>query len=262
MFSVGHPLIHLAYAHEFSSREIGMEALALTASCYNDICKYINDPSYSTIEPPYHSDSVLDILDHVKSDKRFDDLFNRPGEDNASVVIREREKPLLEHWNAWNIGRSHQQDGKGNDALSQFRESQELAAAVLVSTHTNQKYDFFLVHILTTSHAVRILLPLIPENFQMSLVKQWLLFTIAAYIGQLRPQIDLDRIRSYELNGRDWDWAYGKAVKGGPYNMDAHYVKAIRALGEAAHTWGDPDQFYLKAAVKFAGEFDGWGGFS
>ena len=32
-------------------------------------------------------------------------------------------------------------------------------------------------------------------------------------------------------------------------------------MKEAANTWGDGDEFYLKAAVKFAEEFDGWGGF-
>lgn len=29
----------------------------------------------------------------------------------------------------------------------------------------------------------------------------------------------------------------------------------------ASETWGDASQFYLKAAVKFADEFEGWGGF-
>jgi hypothetical protein len=29
----------------------------------------------------------------------------------------------------------------------------------------------------------------------------------------------------------------------------------------AAETWGDTDEFYLKAAVKFADEFEHWGGF-
>lgn len=32
-------------------------------------------------------------------------------------------------------------------------------------------------------------------------------------------------------------------------------------MKEAAHTWGDKENFYLKAAVKFADEFDSWGGF-
>jgi hypothetical protein len=30
-------------------------------------------------------------------------------------------------------------------------------------------------------------------------------------------------------------------------------------MKEAASTWGDPDEWYLKAAVKFVDEFDGWG---
>ena len=29
----------------------------------------------------------------------------------------------------------------------------------------------------------------------------------------------------------------------------------------AAETWGDDTNYYLKAAVKFAEEFDDWGGF-
>ncbi|BDD63501.1 hypothetical protein MAP00_008382 [Monascus purpureus] len=247
---VGHPLIHLAYAFEMSSREIAMEALALTATCYGDIHKYIDDSSYSLAEPSYRSNSLFEILNRVRSDKRFDGLFGTPGNNNLDIVFRDREAALLDHWNAWNI----------QNPTAQFRESQDLAAALLVATHTTDKYDFFFVHVLTTSHAIRVLLPLIPARFQIPLVRQWWLVTVAIYISQLRPEIDLDRIKSYELNGRDWDWAAGKAVKG-DYYTDAHYVKAIRAFGEAARTWGDPEKRYLKAAVKFAEEFDGWGGF-
>ena len=36
----------------------------------------------------------------------------------------------------------------------------------------------------------------------------------------------------------------------------------IRALKEAAETWGDESDFFLKAAVRFATEFTSWGGFS
>ena len=32
-------------------------------------------------------------------------------------------------------------------------------------------------------------------------------------------------------------------------------------MKEAAETWGDPSSDYLKAAVKFVEEFNGWGGF-
>jgi hypothetical protein len=33
-------------------------------------------------------------------------------------------------------------------------------------------------------------------------------------------------------------------------------------MQEAAKTWGDDDEYFLKAAVKLSDEFTGWGGFS
>jgi hypothetical protein len=248
-FLVGHPLIHLGYALEMSSRDVAMEALALAATCYSDLHKYLDDPSYAQTEPSYRSLSPFEILEKVRTDKRFNGLFATPGDHNLEILFREREAALLNHWNAWKI----------EDPVKQFHDSQALAAALLVGTDT-EKYDFFLVHLLTTSHAVRIILPLIPEKFHIPLVRQWWLITVAIYIAQLRPEIKLDRISEYDPKGRDWTWAAHQAVKS-EHSADAHYVKAIRALKEAAQTWGDSDQFYEKAAVKFADEFDGWGGF-
>lgn len=229
-----------------------MEALAMTATCYGDIHKYLDDPSYSQAEPSYYSTSPLEILDKVRNDRRFHGLFGTPGGNNLEVIFRDYEAALLDHWNAWKI----------EDPVKQFRESQEAAAALLVATHDNstEKYDFFFVHLLTTSHAVRILLPVIPSQFHIPLVRQWWLITVAIFIAQLRPQINLSKVSDYDLKGRDWKWASQKAVKG-TYSTDAHYVKAIRAYKETAKTWGDPENFYLKAAVKFADEFNGWGGF-
>ncbi|KAF7588849.1 hypothetical protein BBP40_005096 [Aspergillus hancockii] len=249
---LGHPLIHLAYSSETSSREVGMEALTLAATCYGKMNKYLDDPSYSQAESSYSSTSPLEILEKVRADKRFNGLFGTPGDNNIDIILREHEPALLDHWNAWKI----------ENPVEQFRQSQELAAALLTATQTqiSDKYDFFLVHTLTTSHAVRILLPLIPGRFQYPLVRQWWLLTLVVYIAQLRPEINFDRINDFDLEGRDWKWTSHKAVKG-QYSTDAHYVKAIRAIKEAAATWGDPNSYYLKAAVKFGEEFNGWGGF-
>jgi hypothetical protein len=32
-------------------------------------------------------------------------------------------------------------------------------------------------------------------------------------------------------------------------------------MQEAAKTWGDEDEYFIKAAVKLTEEFNGWGGF-
>ena len=226
-----------------------MEALGLAACCYNFLHKFLDDSSY-TKTSTYQTSSPLEILQRIREDKRFDGIYEHQGNDLGDLYEKQ-EGAVLEHWNAWHI----------SNPRKQFEDSQEAAVALLVASHKpGSKYDFFLVHLLTTSHAVRIILPLIPAQFHVSLVRQWWLLTISYYIAQLRPEIDLARVREYDLQDKAWEWVDKQAVNG-THSLDAHYVKALRAMKEIANTWGDDQQFYLKAAAKFGEEFDGWDGF-
>ena len=245
-------MIHLGYAYELSSREIGMEALSLAAASYNSLHRYIDDASY-TQSSSFSSSSLLEILENVSNDSGLFGLFDHPGGDNMEVLFKDHEEIVLEHWNAWKV----------SNPKKQFEESQRAAVALLVATQQpadDCRYDFFLVHLLTMSHAVRILIPLIPAKHHISLVRQWWLISLAIYIAQLRPPIKVDGLLNYDTEGKAWDWVDEQAVSS-RWATDAHYVKGLRAMKEAAQTWGDEDRFYLKAAIKFALEFCGWGGF-
>ncbi|KAI9710748.1 MAG: hypothetical protein M1820_002581 [Bogoriella megaspora] len=248
---LAHPLIHLGYGYELSSQTIAIEALGLTACFYNSMHKYLDDPSY-TKPASYSTTSLLEALQRIAADDRLDNVITSQGNDEIDpVLFTSKEDVILDHWNAWDL----------SNPTQQFEDSQRAAVALLVGTHSKETlFDFFLVHVLTSSHAVRILLPLIPAKFHVSLVRQWWLFAITAYVQQLRPEVKLARITDFELNGRDWTFAEDQAVNG-RWATDAHYVKGIRAIEEAASTWGDEDGFFLKAGVKFAHEFDDWGGF-
>ncbi|KAK3337085.1 hypothetical protein B0T19DRAFT_411458 [Cercophora scortea] len=243
---LGHPLIHLGYAYEFDNREIAMEALGLAATQYNFLHKYLDDPSY-TRTSPFSSSSPTDLLDKVANDPRFDGFFKDPGFDNVEPIFQEHESLILEYWNAWDL----------TDPAKQFRESQEAAVALLVATVKpgTHAYNFFIVHLLTTSHAVRILLPFLPAKFHLSLVRQWWLLTLAVYIAELRPKIDPDYIG--DPKGKSWNYVEYKALNS-QWSTDAHYVKAIRAIREAARTWGDVHDRYLASAVRFVDDFAGW----
>lgn len=214
VWAVAHPLIHLGYAYELESTTVAIEALALGACFYNPLHKYIDDPSY-TKPSPRQSTSLFDLLDQVREDKRFDGLYDHRSGD-ISRVFEEREDALLEYWNAWDL----------TDPKEQFHASQDVAVAILMGTETpnDTKFDFFFVHALTSSHAVRVLLPLVPAKFHLSLVRQWWLFTLAVYIGQTRPKVDVGCIHGYELKGRDWKFVVHKALNG-PNASDAHFVK-------------------------------------
>lgn len=233
-----------------------MEALSLATVCHGTTHKYLDDPSYSQAEASYYSTSPFEILSKVRADKRLNNLFTAPGDHNTEIVFREAEATILDHWNAWKISpQTH--------PMNQLRQSQELAVALLTATQPDTpdaKYDFFFVHVLTSSHAVRVLLPLIPARFQIPLVRQWWLLTLAVYIGQLRPEIKPDTVRNYDTKGKDWGYIKDKAIHG-KHSTETHYIKALRVCRDTAKTWGDPDEFYLKAAVKLADGFTGWGGF-
>ncbi|KAL8790824.1 MAG: hypothetical protein Q9213_000448 [Squamulea squamosa] len=249
--AVGHPLIHLGYAYELSSKELAMEALTMVATSYNHMHKYLDDPSY-TKPSSNPSRSPLELLCRLQKDNRFNGVLDDQGPDNLAWIFQNHEELMLEYWNSWHI----------ESPTEEFKASQKAAATLLVASRTTggAPYDFFLVHILTTSHAVRILLPLLPPKYHVSLVRQWWLLTLSVYIAQLRPEIILSSVTNFDLKGRDWAWVNKEAI-GSKHALDAHYVKGLRAMKSAAQTWGDEDGFYLKAAVRFGYEFDGWGGF-
>lgn len=151
----------------------------------------------------------------VKEDTRFDGLYDHRSGD-ISKVLEKQEAAFLEHWNAWDLPNPNEQ----------FEESQKTAVAIFMGTNPPEKskFDFFLVHLLTSSHAVRILLPLVPAKFHMSLVRQWWLFTLAVYIAQTRPEIQLGLINDYNLNSKNWNFIVDRALNS-PHSLDAHFVK-------------------------------------
>ena len=218
--AVGHPLIHLGYAYEFDSKEIAMEALGMAATQYNFFHKYLDDPSY-TRKAPFSSSSPLELLNKLAADDRFDGLFKHRGLDNIEVLFHKHESLVLEYWNAWDIHSS----SSSVSPVEQFRESQEAAVALLTATVApgTHAYNFFIVHLLTTSHAVRILLPLVPAKFHVSLVRQWWLLTLAVYIAELRPKIDPDYVPG-ELKGKGWKHVEERALNS-EWATDAHFVK-------------------------------------
>jgi len=258
---LAHPLIHLGYAYELQSRSVAIEALTLGACFYSSLHKYIDDPKYTKPSPKRGSSGrksdLVNLIHKVRTDKRFDGLYDHRSGD-ITKVLEEREDAFLEYWNAWEI----------TEPTAQFQDAQRLAVGLVVATTRPEdtKFDFFLVHVLTSSHAVRILLPLIPARFHVNLLRQWWLFTLAVYIAQTRPELYAEDISELGFNrrGKDWKYVVHKALNG-EHSKDAHYVKALRAMKVADETWQtpgkEPTEIWINAAVRFATEFEGWGGF-
>ncbi|KAL4730114.1 RFC checkpoint protein Rad17 [Fusarium chlamydosporum] len=209
---LGHPLIHLGYAFEMDCKELAMEALGLACVQYNFFHKYLDNQSY-TKQAPFTSASPLDLLTKLAKDSRFDSIS--PDLSDMEELFNKHEDIILEYWNAWEI----------NDPLKQFELSQEAAAALLVATVKpgTHAFNFLLVHLLTTSHAVRILLPFIPEKYHITLVREWWLLVLGIFIVKGRPLPDPDNVDS-DPKQRGWKYVEDKALNSN-WATDAHYVK-------------------------------------
>lgn len=190
--------------------------MAMAASQYNFLHKYTDNPSY-TRKSTFSSTSPTELLEKLAKDKRFDGIFKEPGFENIEPLFKDHESLVLEYWNAWDL----------SDPSKQFKESQDLAISLLVATVPPgaHSYNFFLVHILTTSHAVKILLHFLPAKFHISLVRQWWLLTLAVYIAELRPKIDPDNVPiPDDTDRKGWKYVEDKALNS-KWSTDAHYVK-------------------------------------
>lgn len=249
MTLVGHPFIHLAYAYEFDSKEVASEALSLGCTEYDFMHQYFDSPPPDT--STYKTKDLAEILSRVIEDKRFDGLSEHPGFLNTFTIHATAEDALLEHYNAFVL----------DDLEGQFEDLFDVAARVAVETgDAAQQFDFFLIHVLTTLHAIRVISPHAPTGHRYNIIKQFVMWTLLIYVAQLRRPVKQGLIKAVDLKDRDWDWVRENALTN-QFSLDSHYVKVIRALKVGEELFGSKDSWYLKAAVKFVDEYKEWTGF-
>lgn len=255
--TVGHPFIHLAYAYEFDSREVASEALSMTCTEYDMMHGYLDNPPPDT--STYKTRNYEEILARVRADDRFKGHFDLPGFLNTFTIHATCEAALLEHWNALSL-----EGGESDGIAARFEELFDVSVRLAIDTgDADEQFDFFLIHILTVVHGIRILLPTcFPRARWESIYRQFWLWTLLMYVSQLRRPIHdgAEASKNYDLQGRDWAWVENRALTD-KWSLDAHYVKVIRALKVGPELFGDKDGWYLKAAVKFIDQFSGWVGF-
>lgn len=239
----------MAYAYEFQSKEIATQALSLGCSEYDQLHGLLDHPSPDT--STYKTSCLGEIITRVKNDPRLDGLLDLPGITNIAIVAGTRLDVVLEHWNAWEI----------SDPLQSLEEICDLGV-ILALGHggVSRLYDFFHAHLMTVAHALRVLWQVFPEERQASILRQYALFAILQYIDQLRLPFDIQDIETIDVEGRNWDWVVEKALAH-KWALDSHFFKAVRAPKAFCEAYGDKDDFYLKAAIKFMTTFDGWEGF-
>ena len=244
---LAHPLIHIGYAFELDSQIVASEALAMTAVCYN----YLHEVVDQLKPPQFPSKTVLEIFKNIHSDSQMP-IYDTPGVNNLELTVKNNSEQVFSHYNQWNINRENPEKS--------IEELFDLAVYIYGATHKSNdiEFDFFLLHLLTSMHAIRIIYPQLnnPQIFEHILL-QFFYFAIVIYISQLRPEINEQLIYAYKIDDEKSNWKY---VIDRTLNTkiidDAHAVKVIRALRDAEKVYGDKNGLYLKTAVKTVDHVD------
>ncbi|KAK9237610.1 hypothetical protein V1525DRAFT_456651 [Lipomyces kononenkoae] len=254
-----HPLIHLAYAYELDSAEIATEALTLVTTNYPSYAEHIEDfvNKYEGLTSPstakYLEEDPLVILEHIRTSKVFNTMrVDLANDFDFPEILAEYKQEILVHIYKLDV----------TDVEKTLQRLFHTASLLLTATHQpgNYQFDFVLLHTLTASHAVQVLFSRLMQKRRVSMIGSLWYFIVLAYISTQRPKVDQEKVLSYDgvpEKHRNWDYVVDMALTG-KMKDDAHYVKAIRALKTLAGLYPASSDLYLREAVLFATEADGY----
>ena len=193
----------------------------------------------------------MDIFKAVRADPRLP-IFDKPGVANLEQTIQDCHDQILSYYNQWQMNR--------DDLAKTIEELFDVTVYIYGATHKPDQivFDFFLLHLLTSMHAIRILHSHIDNRDTFEhLLFQFFYFAIVIYVCQLRPEINEQLVDDYPIDTKEKNWPY---VIDRSLNTkivdDAHAVKVVRALRDAEQVYGYKNGMYLKTAVKTVDNLD------
>ncbi|KAI9494648.1 hypothetical protein BDB00DRAFT_787004 [Zychaea mexicana] len=227
-----HPLIHIAYALEFTLPDIAAERLAMAACTsglmYAPLLKPLlidgHDAKFGMAAGDQKKRCIEEIINAIRTDTEFDDMikFIKFTDDFMTVLENLRAAAKLrEYASQWD--------------------------------YTGTKLDFYLVHILTSVHAVYTIVSFLEPGQAELLLRGHISEALLHYVSRGCPSLQLDSLAEYKspqqavVDGSANPWL--DVIKLALAANEVHCVKAVRAIAFAQIVYGSPrDDILLKAA--------------
>lgn len=220
-------------------------------------------------KPVASSPSVLEVLQRMHADTRFDGLLQSPGVTNTNTILKSQvaRMAIAEHFNSIDFA---SQGGEGS--MEKIHELSIAAVHLLYSAFEPSPleegrghFDFYLTHQITFCWCLVVLVPKLPATATPTLLRAVWLLMVLTYVTQLLPRIVVvhaaPTTSSAGSAATEWsrlnDVALNAATGQG---MDPHFVKVIRTLREFAALWLGDEMLFLHASIMFERGFGGWGG--
>ena len=116
------------------------------------------------------------------------------------------------------------------------------------------KLDFFLLHALTSIHAIHSLIPILTPQELVELLRGHIIATLAWYVSRGRPSLQVDLLLNYEISestksaANPWLDIFQRAILA----PEAHIIKVIRACSVGQILFGQDCQLLDQAWLKLA----------
>ncbi len=211
-----HALIKLAYGIMNDDDTEKIEAMAYYAICYLPL-GYIQEstPDYAGPE---------DALLSVKNNTRWKDK-TAEGRNIDEKIYRVISDPDFNRY----------LHVPGDAPVKYLAETAPLMRNIFINS-----FNFTSLHMVTGTHALRIVLPYIKEEDRGKAVKQFWKTAAAAYLSIGAPEVDLNKDKDFTSQA-EWEDIFSAAIKSG----DAHVIKLIFTCHEEEKEYNDPLYRYL-----------------
>jgi len=203
----GMPAVSLSAAFEVGSQALGIEALGLAACGWGVLARVFEEEGETMTEGS--TEDLEEVLVKMRGDQRLDGHKGRSVD--GLLQDAQSKEVVLEYWRGWTT----------EDLKKSFEDGQRAAVELLVG---GQHFDLSMAQLLNASHAVRVLLPIIPSDWHVRLLRQWWLLFVSTYICLGRPTLDGRRTKELDLNARDWRFVTDRALRS-KWSTDAQFVK-------------------------------------
>ncbi|ORY00471.1 hypothetical protein K493DRAFT_335313 [Basidiobolus meristosporus CBS 931.73] len=244
-----HPLVHLGFGVEFEHPSVTSEGLAYAAMTYLSYGELIDEAS-----TPFNQNlGCRQILEMIRTDKRFDGPFEGQFQAKVKILVKSRADLLKSYVDAW-VSR-----GQDINIEEKLRELTRTVTQIYASECLKGKSNIFLGHILTSSNAVKSLMPHLSTVDRTRLFRVYWLAVISHYIIQGRPHIHI--LQHTEISGAEQTAPWPVIIHEVLTNQDDKVPNLVRTLMWAEQENGFEDGLYRRAAemtVNMTKEYE-WG---
>jgi len=168
------------------------------------------------------------------------------GNDNKlNLVIDRGSEKLSTYFDLWNV------DASADDIQSKFQELYEAIVyfyAAVIPPGKTPRFDFFLMHSLTSSLSIHVPLQHLSPVQQALLLKAYFIVTLSNYVARGRPELFLEDFRNYKTTMIETPNRWIDLIRFAIATRDTHALKVVRALMQAESLYGDRGGIFLRAA--------------